>query len=267
VHVTRRHGLDVLIVLAALTAAVEVAVRHDALREPRTTAWLAAPAVAVLVLLLLGRRRFPFGAPTAVWVIGAALSFADGRLITFTVAVNAAGLAAAFALGNLRDDRQARVGLAIVIAAAAIIAYNDPNRAPGDFVFLPALFAIAWLGGFALRERAGQAESAEQRAALAEREREALARIAVAEERARIARELHDIVAHAVSVMVLQVGAVRLRLPPERADDGDALRRVELTGRTALTEMRHLLGAMRDDGKRFELGPEPGLAGLDELLA
>ena len=75
------------------------------------------------------------------------------------------------------------------------------------------LFAIAWLAGFALRERTEQAEAAEERAARAEREREAAARIAVAEERARIARELHDIVAHAVSVMVLQVGAVRHRLP------------------------------------------------------
>ena len=75
------------------------------------------------------------------------------------------------------------------------------------------LFVIAWLAGFALRERSAQADAAEQRATQAERERESAARIAVAEERARIARELHDIVAHSVSVMVLQVGAVRLKLP------------------------------------------------------
>jgi signal transduction histidine kinase len=265
--VIRRHGLDILVVIAALTAAVEIAVRHDPLREPRTAAWIAAPAVALLVLLLLGRRRFPFGAPAGVWVLGAALSFVDGRLVVFSVAVNAAGLAAAFALGNLRDDRQARLGLAIVVVGAAIISHNDPNRAPADLVFLPAMFAIAWLGGFALRERAGQAESAEQRAALAEREQEALARIAVAEERARIARELHDIVAHAVSVMVLHIGAVRHGLPPERTDDEEALRRVEATGRRALTDMRRLLGAMREDGDGVELGPQPGLARLDGLLA
>ena len=111
------------------------------------------------------------------------------------------------------DARQARLGLAVAVGGAAIVVYNDPNHAAGDFVFIPALFAIAWLAGFALRERAAQAEAAEERARQAEREREATARVAVAEERARIARELHDIVAHAVSVMVLQVGAVRHNLP------------------------------------------------------
>ena len=94
----------------------------------------------------------------------------------------------------------------------------------GDLIFTPLLFAIGWLAGFALRERAEQAEAAEVRAGVAEREREAAARIAVAEERARIARELHDIVAHAVSVMVLQVGAVRHKLPDALAEDREALR-------------------------------------------
>ena len=94
-------------------------------------------------------------------------------------------------------------------------------------MFIPLLFGIAWLAGFALNARAEQADAAEARAAQAERERETAARIAVAEERARIARELHDIVAHAVSVMVLQVGAVRHKLPEDLADESDALRGVE----------------------------------------
>ena len=88
----------------------------------------------------------------------------------------------------------------------------------------------------------------------------------MAEERARIARELHDIVAHAVSVMVLQVGAVRHKLPDMLAEDRDALRSVERAGRTALAEMRRLLGAMRRDGDGLELMPQPGLDGLDSLL-
>ena len=90
-------------------------------------------------------------------------------------------------------------------------------------------------------------------------------RIAVAEERARIARELHDIVAHAVSVMVLQVGAVRHKLPAELAEGVDALKDVEQAGRTALTEMRRLLGAMRRAGDDVELAPQPGLQSLDVL--
>ena len=87
----------------------------------------------------------------------------------------------------------------------------------------PSASPPAGLAGFALRAREVQAEAAEQRAILAEREREAAARIAVAEERARIARELHDIVAHAVSVMLLQVGAVRHKLPEALAEDKNAL--------------------------------------------
>jgi signal transduction histidine kinase len=129
------------------------------------------------------------------------------------------------------------------------------------------LFLIGWLAGFTLRERATQAEAAEERATHAERQREAAARVAVAEERARIARELHDIVAHAVSVMVLYVGAVRHKLPDTFVDETDALRGVERAGRTALAEMRRLLGAMRRDGEDVELAPLPGLDSLDSLLA
>ncbi|MGO8056289.1 histidine kinase, partial [Rhizobium leguminosarum] len=81
-------------------------------------------------------------------------------------------------------------------------------------------------------------------------------RVAVAEERTRIARELHDVVAHAVSVMVLQVGAVRHGLPAELEEDAAALQRVEQAGRTALTEMRGLLNAMREEGEAAELGPQ-----------
>ena len=103
------------------------------------------------------------------------------------------------------------------------------------------------------------------RATQAEREREAAARIAVAEERARIARELHDIVAHAVSVMVLQVGVVRHKLPEELAEEADALRGVEQTGRAALAEMRRLLGAMRSEDGEAELSPQPSLERLDAL--
>ena len=115
----RRYGFDVLIVIAALESALEVAVRRDAPQAPRTTLWLAAPAAAVVVLPLLGRRRFPFAAPAAVWLLAAALSFVDGRLVVFTVSIFVAGMAAAFLLGNLRDDLQARLGLAVVLGLSA----------------------------------------------------------------------------------------------------------------------------------------------------
>jgi signal transduction histidine kinase len=261
----RRYGLDLLIALAAVEGVLEVALRDDAVRSASTPQWLAATAVVVVVLPLLARRQFPFAAPAAVWLLGSAFSFVDGRLIVSTFSVYLAGVVAAFLLGNVREPLEARVGLAVVLIGAAIIVYNDPDRTPGEFLFIPALFAITWLAGFALRARAAQAEAAEQRAAYAERERESAARVAVAEERARIARELHDIVAHAVSVMVLQVGAVRHKLPDTLADDKDALTGVEQTGRGALAEMRRLLGAMHD-GQGVELAPQPGLDSLDALF-
>jgi signal transduction histidine kinase len=262
----RRYGLDVLIAIAATESALEVALRHDSTRAPRATLWLAVPAVAVVVLPLLGRRRFPFAAPVSVWLLAAALSFVDGRLIVFPVSVFVAGMASSLLLGNQQDGFQARLGLAVVVGGAAIVVFNDPNHSPGNFLFTPALFGIAWLAGFALRERSAQAEAAEERATHAERAREAAARVAVAEERARIVRELHDIVAHAVSVMVLQVGAVRHKLPETLPDEKGALTGVEQAGRTALAEMRRLLGAMRHDGEDLDLAPQPGLASLDALL-
>jgi signal transduction histidine kinase len=182
----RAYGLDALIVIAAVESALEVAVRD----EVQTTSWFAVPAIALIMLPLLARRRFPFGAPASVWLLAAAFSFVDGELVPSTATASVAGIAAAFLLGNLRDAVQARLGLAIVLSGAAIVVYNDPDHPAGELIFTPLLFAIGWFAGFALRERAEQAEAAEVRARLAEREREAAARIAVAEERSRIARRL-----------------------------------------------------------------------------
>jgi signal transduction histidine kinase len=263
---TRRYGLDVLIALAATWAALEVLFRDDPVRAPRSPLWFALPAVLLVVLPLLGRRRLPFAAPAALWLLAALFSFVDGRLIVFASGVYVAGLVASFLLGNLRDAAQARVGLAVVVGGAAIVAFNDPRGGATEVVFVPVFFVIAWLAGYAVRERAVQAEAAEERASHAERERESAARVAVAEERARIARELHDIVAHSVSVMVLQVGAVRHKLPQTMAIDKEALKGVEETGRSALAEMRRLLGAMHDGGRDVELAPQPGLDDLDALV-
>jgi signal transduction histidine kinase len=258
-----RHALDLLVVIAAVGAVVEVFLRGE---DASTAPLVAAVAVLALMLPLLARERSPFLAPVWLWLLAAALSFLDDRLVVGSAFVYAAGLISAFLIGSLRDARQGRIGLAIVVGSAAIIALNDPAHGLSEVLLIPATFALAWLGGFAHRERTEQVLRAEERAEQAEREREVAARLAVAEERARIARELHDIVAHAVSVMVLQTGAVRHRLPPELDEDVDALRGVEQTGRSALGEMRRLLGAMRRGDDSAELAPQPGLARLDDLL-
>ena len=264
-YVARKYWFDALIALLAIAAALEVVIGRDSPDSARSL-WFALPAIAILVLPIFARRRFPFAAPTAYWLLGAAISIVDWRPIPFAVSLFPVGLTVAFLLGNLRNALQAGIGLAVIVGGSAIVVYEIPGHATAELVFIPLEFVIAWVAGFALRERAEQAEAAEIRATLAERERDAAARIAVAEERARIARELHDIVAHAVSVMVLQVGAVRHRLPDALAEDRDALRGVERAGRTALAEMRRLLAAMRPDGDDAEFLPQPGIDGLGSLL-
>jgi signal transduction histidine kinase len=261
----QRYGIDTLIVLAAIQGMIVVAVSSGDTKAPTSPLWFAVPATAVLILPLLARRRFPFAVPFSTWVFGAVVAFIDGNLIPFTSAISAAGLLSAFLLGNLRNNLEAWLGLFAVICGAALVVVHDPTHEPAELFFVPLFFSIGWLAGYALSERAEQAEAAEVRAAQAERERDAAMRIAVAEERARIARELHDIVAHSVSVMVLQVGAVRHKLPNELDEDRDALTGVERTGRTALAEMRRLLAAMRRDDEEVALGPQPGLDALDAL--
>ncbi len=263
-YLAREYWFDLLIAALALAAMLEVIVGRDV---AVTTLWFGVPAIAIVVLPIFARRRFPFAGPIGYFVLAAAISLVDWHLIPSAEGFFVVGLAVAFLLGNLRNAWQAAVGLAVVVSSLAFIVYKIPGHTTSELVFLPIDFAVAWLAGFALRERAEQAEAAEMRATIAERERDAAARIAVAEERARIARELHDIVAHAVSVIVLQVGAVRHKLPDSLAEDRDALRGVEQAGRKALSEMRLLLAAIRPDGEDVEFSPQPGLDGLDSLLA
>ena len=259
-------GLDVLVLLAATSSAVGTLLRGDDERPDGMQLWFEALAIFVVLLSLCARRQLPFLAPAFLWVACPALSFLDGNLITSQPGVFLCGMGAAVLLGSLRSGRQSRVGLLMVLVGAATVVYNDPTHSPGDFFFTPVLFTIGWLVGYAMRERNQHAEAAEERADRAERERESAARVAVAEERARMARELHDVVAHAVSVMVLQVGAVRHRLPPA-SKEGEALRNVEQAGRTALTEMRRMLGALRQGDDLLELTPGPGLSDLEHLAS
>ena len=105
------YGLDVLIVALALAGAVGTVLRQDPYRPSGLRLWLEATAVAVMVLTLLLRRRAPFQAPAATWLLSAALSFLDGRLIVGQPSISVTGMVAAVLLGNLPSLRQARAGL------------------------------------------------------------------------------------------------------------------------------------------------------------
>ena len=133
-------------------------------------------------------------------------------------------------------------------------------------VFPWIFFSLFWGASVFVTAREGHAREAEERAEQLAIEQETAAERAVAEERQRIARELHDVIAHSVSVMTVQAGAVRRLLLPEQERERQALEVVESTGREALTEMRRLVGLLREQGTMPEFAPQPSLRTLDILI-
>ena len=127
------------------------------------------------------------------------------------------------------------------------------------------IFATVWLIGDNLQTRRANVAALRERAERAEQTRAAEAQRAVAEERTRIARELHDVVAHSMSVMLVQTGAARRVLDTDPAQATAALEAVEATGRDAMKEMRRLLGVLREDTAPSTLAPQPSLDGLEAL--
>jgi signal transduction histidine kinase len=263
----RRYGFDALVLLAMLEVALELAFGREHNKDaPTGSLWILIPLSIAVLTPLLARRRYPFAAPAGVYLYCAAVSFYNGNLVTFSFGIFLAVLTSAFLMGMLPDRNQSVSGLAIGIGAAAIVVHNDPDQGWGDFFFISLLFTIVWLAGNALGAKLTQYRQAEERAARLEREREDRARAAVAEERARIARELHDVVGHSVSVMTVQASGVRRLLRPEQEREREALLIVEQTGREALAEMRRLVDVLRRPEEAPALAPQPSLQHLDKLV-
>jgi signal transduction histidine kinase len=263
----KTYAVEVVIVLLVLVGMVDTVLRSVSAGSPNTSLWFAMSAMGVLAIVIVARRRFPFAGPTAYWLLGAGIAFVDPILLPSAESFFAVGLATAFLLGNVRDPRKAGLGLAVILASTAILVSQIPGHTAAEVFFIPLDFAICWFAGFMLHESAGQAEAAEARAAVAEHEREADALRAVIEERTRIARELHDIVGHSVSVMTVQASGVRRLLRPEQEQEREALLAVERTGREALAEMRRVVGALRDPEGGPSLAPQPSLSQIDTLVA
>ena len=179
-----------------------------------------------------------------------------------------AGMLAVFSVGAYsRSQRESLAGLA-ALAIWALVTWLGTGASTELWgLFMLGFLSGIWLVGDTLRRRSVQMVELQQRADDLERERERESRRAVAEERARIARELHDIIAHSVSVMVVQAAAARRVLDAEPETARGSLESIETTGRQALGEIRRLLGVLRRDDEAEEAkAPQPGLANVEALV-
>jgi signal transduction histidine kinase len=234
------------------------------------------PPAVLLLLILLGlavpvifRRTYPVQAFTVAAVAGAL----QVVFVTTPLVTDLAILILLYTLAAYRPRRRSIVGLCVCLAGSLVaVARWLP---PQDGLAQKALFGgvifsgtalVAWVLGDSMRYRRAYLTALEDRAARLERERDAQAQIAAAAERARIARELHDVIAHNVSVMVVQADGASYALRSEPDRTAHALTAISQTGRQALAEMRRLLGILRSDDQQADLAPVPGLDQLRELL-
>ena len=229
-------GPKALTIPVALLIPASVAVRR---RAPVAAASVASIGFAVLLLVAAGQRNVP---------IGVAL-FCDW-----------------YALAVWSSTRGFLIGCGVFVAASAVAQLGPKGSVQNGVQFTVVPLVAMLIARRAVRDRQLRAETLAARAELLEREQELRAHEAVAEERARIARELHDLVAHNVSVMVVQAGAERHALAEDQASTRETLTSIEQAGRQALAEARRLLGMLRRGDEREELEPQPALDQIEFLI-
>jgi signal transduction histidine kinase len=226
---------------------------------------VAVVLAAIAGLALVARRRAPL--PTFAVVFAATAAIAVS-------ADTAAGIAPLVALYTTAAMLERRISLGVLAATLAllpVVALTNSNVSDSewltDTVIGSAVCVGVWALGAYVQTRRRYLQELRDRAADLEREREQLARIAEHEERASIARELHDIVAHSVSVMLVGVRGARdvLRSAPDVADE--TLARVETSGEQSLGELRRILAVLRAPEEGAQARPQPSLAQLEELVA
>ncbi len=227
----------------------------DTSRPPGVHALIAVPAMASLAW----RRRWPLVVALVVMSADIAIN-PNGQFSTLLALV-----LVSYTVGAELDPPKVWWALALVAGPFLAVMYLDdlePSDIAAAVVFVGGPFAV----GRGVRIRTSRLAEAVERTARIEREQAEQAAAAVAEERSRIARELHDIVSHSLSVVTIQTQAVRLRLGAGQEQEERDLAAVETTARQALAEMRRLFGVLRADGDPLALAPQPGLGELGGLL-
>jgi len=223
---------------------------------------IVSPQLLILAPLLV-RRLLPIAVLLLVGVL-AGLTSMDTP--TPVIQVGAVALAS-YTVGDLSPDRL-RGALTVLFVAAMIslaLLVQDADAPPA--VVLPFVVLVpAWLAGDVVRQRRFDAIARVEANERALREAEERIRVAVAEERKTMARELHDVVAHGVSVMLIQAGAARQVIDQSPEQAKDALLTVEATGREAMQELRRLLGVLDEDGEGAGVAPQPGVDQIGVLL-
>ena len=225
---------------------------------------LAVPLALFMSACVAVRRRWPLAAGCAI-VTGNALHIYVASAGT-SVASALAWMSGLYAIAVWTDRRGFITGVAVLVATNWLSYLGDPGDPQSTVLFTVIPVVVMFLLRRAVRDRQLLAETLAARAELLEREHELRANEAVAEERARIARELHDLVAHNVSVMVVQAGAERHALPEGQESTREALSSIEGAGRQALAEARRLLGMLRQEDEHAALAPQPGIDQLDFLV-
>jgi signal transduction histidine kinase len=251
----------------AIAAGLGVWMLAEVWAEHLHPAWVSAPTMAIAGVVLAWRRAYPIPVmlvAVSMMIVQAAAGQTQHSAVAPVVAVGVTS----WSIGAYEERRRAILGLCLLVCGVWVGMAVDLLRGTDhymgtDFPWIAAFVASPGIFGLAFGARTRILRAAEARAARLELER----REAVASERTRIARELHDVIAHSVSVMTVQAGAAEemLKLDPARAVE--PVRAVQETGRQALVEMKRLVGMLREDDDELGLSPQPGIADVEQLVA
>lgn len=249
-----------LLVACSLLPLVLVVGRQDAVTQSRP--FLVAVSV-LLIATLTFRRRFPLSVLAATTVLTVVQNMLGPQFTPTVIAL----LIAVYTVAAYSERRRLpAVGAFVLLNAQVAFGAGGFGEIVARLVFVGAIITAAYALGVNVRTRRAYLASLHDRAVRAERERDQQSQIAAAQERARIAREMHDIVAHNLSVMIALAdgAAFAARSNAEQAEA--AARHVSATGRQALDEMHRLLSVLRSNGDDSPLSPQPGVAQIDELV-